>query len=213
MIRILFFGPVTERTGCCDMQIEFRSGLRLQDVVEQLWARFPNAFGLVCFTAVNQVQTRDPKLPLADNDEIAFMAKFSEADMSDTVRIQTQDFSVDQELSALRGSSTCMGGIAVFIGCARDFSEGRAVSADRFRCLRKHGRDSDEAVARRGYRQLQITRRAYRASCWCRSGGWADRADRHRCRTSRSCPASLSLVDRRVEATGADLEERDDSRR
>lgn len=48
--------------------------------------------------------------------------------MLDAVRIQKQDFSVDQELAALRASSTCMGGIATFIGCARDFSEGRAVS-------------------------------------------------------------------------------------
>lgn len=44
------------------------------------------------------------------------------------VRIQTEDFSTDQELIALRASSQRMGGIATFIGCARDFSEGRAVS-------------------------------------------------------------------------------------
>lgn len=44
------------------------------------------------------------------------------------VRIQQADFSVDIELVAMRSSSMCMGGIATFIGCARDFSEGRAVS-------------------------------------------------------------------------------------
>lgn len=44
------------------------------------------------------------------------------------VRIQQEDFSVDHELQALRSSAMCMGGIATFIGCARDFSEGRAVS-------------------------------------------------------------------------------------
>ena len=44
------------------------------------------------------------------------------------VRIQPEDFSVDQELLALRASSKRMGGIATFIGCARDFSEGRNVS-------------------------------------------------------------------------------------
>ena len=48
--------------------------------------------------------------------------------MIDTVRIQQEDFSVDRELLALRSSSMCMGGIATFIGCARDFSEERAVS-------------------------------------------------------------------------------------
>ena len=44
------------------------------------------------------------------------------------MRIQPEDFSVDQELLALRASSKRMGGIATFIGCARDFSEGRNVS-------------------------------------------------------------------------------------
>lgn len=44
------------------------------------------------------------------------------------VRIQLEDFSSDEELAALRASSPRMGGIATFIGCARDFSEGREVS-------------------------------------------------------------------------------------
>ena len=48
--------------------------------------------------------------------------------MSAAVRIQLEDFSSDEELAALRASSPRMGGIATFIGCARDFSEGREVS-------------------------------------------------------------------------------------
>ena len=77
MIRILFFGPVQEHVDSQAMQIEFKPGLRLEDVVMQLQARYPRAFEIICFTAVNQVQTRDMQLALADNDEIAFMAKFS----------------------------------------------------------------------------------------------------------------------------------------
>lgn len=48
-------------------------------------------------------------------------------DLSDTVRLQTEDFSVDAELAAIRATSKRIGGIATFIGCARDFSEGRDV--------------------------------------------------------------------------------------
>ncbi len=77
MIRILFFGPVVEHVDAREMQIEFQPGLRLQDVVAQLQARYPKAFEIVCFTAINDVQTHDTHLQLADNDEIAFMAKFS----------------------------------------------------------------------------------------------------------------------------------------
>lgn len=43
------------------------------------------------------------------------------------VRVQNADFSVDAELRALRDVSPRIGGIASFVGCARDFSEGRAV--------------------------------------------------------------------------------------
>jgi molybdopterin synthase catalytic subunit len=48
--------------------------------------------------------------------------------MKDAVRLQSDDFSQDEEIAALKASSKRMGGIATFVGCARDFSEGRAVS-------------------------------------------------------------------------------------
>jgi molybdopterin synthase catalytic subunit len=48
--------------------------------------------------------------------------------MTDPVRIQQEDFSQDAEIAALKASSKRMGGIATFLGCARDFSEGRDVS-------------------------------------------------------------------------------------
>jgi molybdopterin synthase catalytic subunit len=45
-----------------------------------------------------------------------------------SVRIQQEDFSPDEEIASLRAGSKRMGGIATFIGCARDFSEGREVT-------------------------------------------------------------------------------------
>ena len=48
--------------------------------------------------------------------------------MLEPVRIQHEDFSQDEEVKALQASSTRMGGIGTFLGCARDFSEGREVS-------------------------------------------------------------------------------------
>ncbi|HLY95664.1 MAG: molybdenum cofactor biosynthesis protein MoaE [Sideroxydans sp.] len=48
--------------------------------------------------------------------------------MRDPVRIQQEDFSQDEEVKALKASSKRMGGIGTFLGCARDFSEGREVS-------------------------------------------------------------------------------------
>jgi molybdopterin synthase catalytic subunit len=52
--------------------------------------------------------------------------------MSEPVRLQQKGFSQDEEVRALRAVSRRIGGIATFIGCARDFSEGREVSAIAF---------------------------------------------------------------------------------
>jgi len=52
--------------------------------------------------------------------------------MSKPVRIQEEDFSVEEEVSALRKTSQRMGGIVTFLGCARDFSEGRDVFSIEF---------------------------------------------------------------------------------
>lgn len=67
------------------------------------------------------------------------------------VRIQIEDFSVDRELAALRAGLLRMGGIATFIGCARDFSEGREVSEISFdaygsMALAEMNRLRDEAI-------------------------------------------------------------------
>lgn len=47
--------------------------------------------------------------------------------MPDAVRLQREDFSLDEEIAALRAVSRRIGGIATFLGCARDFSEARVV--------------------------------------------------------------------------------------
>lgn len=73
--------------------------------------------------------------------------------MGDAVRLQQQDFSQDEEITALRASSTRMGGIATFIGCARDFSEGREVTQISFdaygsMALAEMNKLRDEAIER-----------------------------------------------------------------
>lgn len=77
MIRLLFFGPVVERVGSRDLQIPFQPGITLQDVATHVQSEHAHAFDIISFIAVNNQQTRDMQLLLADNDEIAFMAKFS----------------------------------------------------------------------------------------------------------------------------------------
>jgi molybdopterin synthase sulfur carrier subunit len=77
MITVLFFGPVSERVGATSLQVEHQDGMTLQDLRDCLSAKYPLAFEIVCFTAVNGEQVHDLNLPLANCSEIAFMAKFS----------------------------------------------------------------------------------------------------------------------------------------
>ena len=77
MINVLLFDPITNRMQAREMSVEFTDGMKLLDVIAQLSAQHTQAFDIVSFIAVNQIQVRDKQLLLCDNDEVAFMAKFS----------------------------------------------------------------------------------------------------------------------------------------
>ncbi len=77
MIRVLFFGPVAERVGKSEVQVVFKAGMRLLDVREQLQVKYPAAFEIVCFTAVNGEHVLDMSLPLTEHSDVVFMSKFS----------------------------------------------------------------------------------------------------------------------------------------
>ena len=84
--------------------------------------------------------------------------------MSAAVRIQDEDFSQDEEIGALRASSKRMGGIATFLGCARDFSEGREVSEISFdaygsMALAEMNALRDEAIAKFGLLDARLVHR------------------------------------------------------
>ncbi len=84
--------------------------------------------------------------------------------MKAAVRIQQEDFSQDEEIRALQASSGRMGGIATFIGCARDFSEGRDVTQISFEAygsmaLAEMNRLREEAIGKFGLLDARIVHR------------------------------------------------------
>ena len=84
--------------------------------------------------------------------------------MNDHVRIQLEDFSQDEEISALKSTSKSMGGIGTFLGCARDFSEGREVSQLSFdaygsMALSEMNKLRREAIAKFGLLDARIVHR------------------------------------------------------
>ena len=84
--------------------------------------------------------------------------------MKDAVRLQQEDFSQDEEVAALKTASQRIGGIATFVGCARDFSEGRDVSEIGFdaygsMALSEMHKLREEAVARFALIEARIVHR------------------------------------------------------
>lgn len=84
--------------------------------------------------------------------------------MKAPVRLQQEDFSQDEEIRALRAVSRRIGGIATFLGCARDFSEGREVTAIGFdaygsMALSELSRLRDEALEKFGLIEARIVHR------------------------------------------------------
>lgn len=77
MINVLFFGPVVERVGINTLQVKFKPGMSLHDLRDELAEKYPRAFEIVCLAAVNGQHVRDFSMPLLDNSEVTFMAKFS----------------------------------------------------------------------------------------------------------------------------------------
>jgi len=84
--------------------------------------------------------------------------------VNDPVRIQHEDFSQDEEIKALQARSKRMGGIGTFLGCARDFSEGREVTEISFdaygsMALSEMNILRDEAIKKFGLLDARIVHR------------------------------------------------------
>jgi len=77
MIKVLFFGPIAAATGEREISVAHAPGMTLGSLKESLAVRYPEAMHLATMMAVNGEHARDLALPLADNSEVAFMAKFS----------------------------------------------------------------------------------------------------------------------------------------
>jgi molybdopterin synthase catalytic subunit/molybdopterin converting factor small subunit len=86
--------------------------------------------------SVNQEIAHDETV-IQDGDEVALLPPFAggtSADRGDDegetrlVRVQRENFSVDQELNDVRRRSRRIGGMAMFLGTARDRSQGHDVS-------------------------------------------------------------------------------------
>lgn len=116
-------------------------GLCVKDLVGAINSGYPAIGELIykkkVLVSVNQEIAHEDTI-IRDGDEIALLPPFAggseseSLDESQFVRVQRENFSIDQELDRVRGRSKRIGGIATFLGIARDRSRGRDVDGITF---------------------------------------------------------------------------------
>ena len=144
MITVKLFGLTRSLAdNQSELSIALTQGGLVRDLVAILDQTLPQLGELIhkkkVLVSVNQEIAHDGT-EIRERDEVALLPPFAggasmEADATDEtvlVRVQRENFSVDAEIDRVRSRSKRIGGIAVFLGTARDRSQGRDVSSITF---------------------------------------------------------------------------------
>ena len=136
--------------GESDLTITLEPGAQVHDLITAVQGMNPDVGELLLkkkvLVSVNH-EIAHGDLELTGSDEIAFLPPFaggaehqegtSSMSTVDTeeamlVRVQRENFSVEEEMNRVRARSKRIGGVVTFLGTARDFSQGRDVSSITF---------------------------------------------------------------------------------
>ena len=142
MITVKLFGMTKMIAGNkSTLSLSMPCGNVVKDLVELLCAEYPQIGDLIhkkkVLVSVNQDIAHEETV-IHDGDEIALLPPFAggsfpvPADDEMLVRVQREDFSIDAEIARVRSRSKRIGGIAMFLGVARDRSKGRDVDSITF---------------------------------------------------------------------------------
>jgi molybdopterin synthase catalytic subunit/molybdopterin converting factor small subunit len=143
MVTIKLFGMTKSLAGNQgSLSLSFTKGRQVKDMVELLDGQYPQIGELIhkkkVLVSVNH-EIAHEETEIRDGDEIALLPPFAggspvEGRLDDTqfVRVQRENFSIDQELDRVKSRSTRIGGISTFLGIARDRSKGRDVDGITF---------------------------------------------------------------------------------
>ncbi len=142
MIIVRLFGMTKMLAGNqSSLSVSVPDGRYVKDLVGLIEARYPAIGELIqkkkVLVSVNQEVAHEETI-INDGDEIALLPPFAGGsgqepiDESQFLRVQRENFSIDQELDRVRSRSKRIGGIATFLGIARDWSRGRDVDGITF---------------------------------------------------------------------------------
>jgi len=142
MVTIKLFGMTRMLAGSQGfLSLNVADGRQVKDLVGAIDRGYPAIGELIhkkkVLVSVNQDIAHEDT-PISDGDEVALLPPFAggsereSTEESQFVRVQRENFSIDQELDRVRSRSKRIGGIATFLGIARDRSRGRDVDGITF---------------------------------------------------------------------------------
>jgi molybdopterin synthase catalytic subunit/molybdopterin converting factor small subunit len=142
MVRIKLFGLIKTLAGNqTELAVALNGRRRVKDLVATLENMYPQVTELIhkkkVLVSVNHEIAHEETV-IKDGDEVALLPPFAggvEGAVSDEallVRVQPQNFSIDAEIDRVRRRSKRIGGIATFLGTARDRSKGQDVTGITF---------------------------------------------------------------------------------
>jgi len=143
MVTVRLFGMTKSLAGNqSSLSLELPNDQRVKDLIEEVDKRYPMIGELLhkkkILVSVNHDVAHEDT-PIRDGDEVALLPPFaggtpveSNGDDAQLVRVQCEDFSIDAEINRVRRRSKRIGGIAIFLGTARDRSKGRDVDGITF---------------------------------------------------------------------------------
>ncbi|TKB64146.1 MAG: hypothetical protein E8D48_00355 [Nitrospira sp.] len=142
MITVRLFGMTKMLAGNqVVLSLNVANGRQVKDLVGAIEASYPAIGELIqkkkVLVSVNQDVAHEETI-INDGDEVALLPPFAGGsgqepiDLGQFARIQRENFSLDQELDRVRCRSKRIGGIATFLGIARDRSRGRDVDGITF---------------------------------------------------------------------------------
>lgn len=143
MVTVRLFGMTKMLAGNkSSLSLNLANGRRVKDLVGLIETGYPAIGELIIkkkiLVSVNQEFAHEDTT-IGEDDEVALLPPFAggcpmdqAGDESQFVRVQREDFSVDEEINRVRSRSKRIGGIAIFLGTARDRSRGRDVDGITF---------------------------------------------------------------------------------
>jgi molybdopterin synthase catalytic subunit len=147
MVTVRLFGMTKMMAGNrAELSVALNGDRRVKDLIASLEQSHPEIAELITkkkvHVSVNQ-EIAHEDTPVQESDDVALLPPFaggalfmntnaSTLDETMLVRLQRDNFSIDQEIERVRSRSKRIGGIATFLGTARDRSRGRDVSGITF---------------------------------------------------------------------------------